>query len=73
MGDIPVPVHVPLNKLECKNTVEGKPNNRRQSKHPHPGLTTSSVHNYNRNVQKSSEESLGPSQEVETGRIEEGK
>lgn len=28
-GTFPVPVHVPLNKLECKNIVEGEPKDRR--------------------------------------------
>lgn len=56
----PVPVRVPLNKLECKNTEEGEPENRRWSEHPHPGPTSSSVHNYNRDVQKKSKKSLGP-------------
>lgn len=37
----PVPVRVPLNKLECKNTEEGEPENRRWSEHPHLGPTSS--------------------------------
>lgn len=45
-GTFPVPVHVPLNKLECKNIVE-EPKDRRWSELPYPGPTRSSVHNYN--------------------------
>ena len=61
----PVPVRVPLNKLECKNTGEGEPENRRRSEHPHPAPTRSSVHNYNTEMsRRRARRAWAPSQEL---------
>lgn len=65
-----VPVRVPLNKLECKNTEEGELENRRWSEHPPPGPTRSSVHNYNTEMsRRRARRAWAPNQELgKTGR-----
>lgn len=49
-GTFPISVHVPLNKLECRNTGR---RTKRQSEHPHHGQAWSSVHNYNTEMSRS--------------------